>query len=383
MTTTFTPELHELRDQCREVAVDLRARALAVDTDPGDHTPTLELLHGSSSTAKILRSVGTPERFRVDELPAGAAQFTRRCLARVIANYELAWGDAAVLQSIPGPSLAGLAVDALADEAQQDEFYRAVNEPGTWTFFAMTEPDHGSDATAIQSRLSKQPDGDYRLDGVKRYVGNAARGAIGVVFARTGNTALNMRAALLRRPADGFHGKALDMVGMRGARIGEMTFEDVHIPREALLGDHLPASRRGIWGAGRAFNTMRLQLSAQAVGVATAMVDQVRELRPGWSGCDGVAADLAAARELVYDAAGFLDEGRDRRQWPAIAKLHAANLAMKVSFWAESALGPGSLLEHPLLEKWGRDLRAFEFMDGTTNILRLAIASELPRGKAA
>ena len=379
----FPPELTELREQCQEVAIALRARALAVDADPADHEPTLDLMRGSSSTAKILRSVSTPSRFRLDELPASAAQFTERCLARVVANYELARGDAAVLQSIPGPSLAGLAIDALADEAQQEEFYRAVNEPGTWTFFGMTEPDHGSDATAIRSSLTKDDNGDYRLNGRKRYVGNAARGAIGVVFARTGNSPLSLRAALLRRPTAGFDGEALEMVGMRGARIGAMSFDDVHLPHEAVLGHHLPASRRGIWGAGRAFNTMRLQLSAQAVGVATAIVDQVRELRPGWDGCEGIAAELAAARELVYDAAEVLDQGLDQRQWPAIAKLHAANLAIKVSFWAESVLGPGALLEHPLLEKWGRDLRAFEFMDGTTNILRLAIASELPRGKAA
>ncbi|TCK22298.1 acyl-CoA dehydrogenase family protein [Pseudonocardia endophytica] len=377
--TTFTPELHDLREQCREVALTLRARALAVDADPGDHEPTLELLRGPSSTARILRSVSTPERFRTEELPDGAAVLTRRCLARVVANLELARGDAGVLQSIPGPSLAGLAVDALGDDTQQEEFYRVAAEPGTWTFFGMTEPDHGSDATAIGSTLTVDDDGGYRLNGAKRYVGNAARGTIGVVFARTGPSPLNLRATLLRRPADGFDGEALEMLGMRGARIGEMRFDDVHVPRASVLGHHLPASRRGIWGAGEAFNTMRLQLAAQAVGVATAVVDEVRALRPGWSGHEVVTAELAAARELVFDAAGILDEGRDRRQWPAVAKLHAVNLAVRLGAWAEAAVGPGGLLEHPLLEKWCRDLRAYEFMDGTTNVLRLATAAELAR----
>lgn len=60
---------------------------------------------------------------------------------------------------------------------------------------------------------------------------------------------------------------------------------------------------------------------------------------------------------------------------------HAAALAVEVSRWAESMLGPGCLLVHPLLEKWCRDVYAFEFMDGTSNFLLLAIAAaQVPGG---
>jgi alkylation response protein AidB-like acyl-CoA dehydrogenase len=58
----------------------------------------------------------------------------------------------------------------------------------------------------------------------------------------------------------------------------------------------------------------------------------------------------------------------------AIAKVHAAELAVETTRWAESVLPPGAFLDHPLLEKWCRDIYAYQFMDGTSNLLRLAIA---------
>ena len=100
----------------------------------------------------------------------------------------------------------------------------------------------------------------------------------------------------------------------------------------------------------------------------------VREQRPGWSGLDLMSARLAAARALLYDVAATIDGSPGDRRSPSIAKLHVTDLAVQATRWAEYALGPGSLAEHPLLEKWCRDVFAFEFMDGTSNILRLNIA---------
>jgi alkylation response protein AidB-like acyl-CoA dehydrogenase len=194
------------------------------------------------------------------------------------------------------------------------------------------------------------------------------------VFARTGPTALSIRAVLLRCPTPGYSGRALDMIGLRGARIGELSFDAVHVPRDQVLGNHLPTSQRGIWGAGRAFNAMRVQIAAQALGLAFAVRDYVCEQRPGWSGHELVSARLEAARALLYDVAVAVDHAPNDPRPPSIAKLHTTDLAVQLTRWGEYALGPGSLLEHPLLEKWCRDVCAFEFMDGTGNILRLNIA---------
>lgn len=376
--TELEPALWKLRNSCREVAADLRSRALAVDASPLEMTAHLD-----SESLSSLRAASTPRRFRDSGDVLFGASYTESCLARVVANAELARGDAGILSANTGPSLAGLAVDALGSDEQQERFYRAIADGRTWTFFAMTEEARGSDAAALQTQLDPDADGGYRLNGAKRYVANAVRGGIGVVFARTGPSALTIRGALVDLPAAGCDAHLLDMIGLRGACISELDLDDVRIPPEELLGSHLPASRRGLWGAGRAFNVMRAQIAAQALGVGFAAWDYVREQRPGWSGLDLMAARLAAARALLYDVAATVDGSPDDRRSPSIVKLHATDLAVQVTRWAEYALGPGSLAEHPLLEKWCRDVFAFEFMDGTSNILRLNIAPVPARQRLA
>lgn len=361
------PPLRSLRAACRELADDLRGRALAVDADPTDMDRHLD-----SSTLAMIRAASTPKRFRDETMPH-EFDYNDSCLARVVATVELARGDAGLLTANTGPALAGVAVDALGSEQQQELFYSSLTDGRTWTFFGMTEAERGSDATAMQTRLDKDPDGGYRLCGGKRYIGNGARGALGVVFGRTGRHALSINGALVRSSAPGFTGQALDMMGLRGAQISELSFDQMHVPVQMLLGSHLPASRRGMWGASRTFNAMRTQIAAMALGVGYAALDYVRDQHPAWTGHEVMGARLGAARALLYDAAATIDLDPDDRQSPSVAKLHATALAVTTTRWAAWALGPGSLLEHPLLEKWCRDVYAFEFMDGTSNILRLHI----------
>lgn len=350
------------------MAADLRSRALAVDRAPQDMEP-----HIDSPALTMIRTATTPPKYRGDSPPKVPVDFEAdSCLARVVATVELARGDAGLLVANTGPALAGSVVEALASQDQQELFYQALVDGRTWTFFAMTEPDRGSDATALGARLERLSDG-YRLYGEKRYISNGSRGGVGVVFARTGPSPLTIRAVLVRCPTPGLRAEPLEMVGLRGARISELGFEAVEVPAEHVLGKHLPFARRGVWGAMRAFNSMRVQIGAMAIGVAFAAWDYVREHRPG-STDSVIAARLEAGRRLLYQAAETIDHEPDNRSQASIAKLNATELAVKATRWASAALGPGSLLEHPLLEKWCRDVHAFEFMDGTSNVQRLHIA---------
>jgi alkylation response protein AidB-like acyl-CoA dehydrogenase len=95
-----------------------------------------------------------------------------------------------------------------------------------------------------------------------------------------------------------------------------------------------------------------------------------------------VSARLDAATALLYESAAAVDLQPDAVRPPSTAKLHATDLAVRTTHWAARALGPGALLEHPLLEKWSRDVHAFEFMDGTSNIQRLHITHDLSARKA-
>jgi alkylation response protein AidB-like acyl-CoA dehydrogenase len=374
----FDDRLRAVRDDCRDAAADLRARALSIDTDPDAMDE-----HFDSPVYTMIRQSNTPVRYR-ESVPGGGLKLmdSKTVLEDIVGMVELARGDMSALFACPCPALAGVFVRLLGNDEQQERFYTRLHGGRTWTFFAMTEPDHGNDATAMQTRFDKDGSGGYLMHGAKRYIGHGARGGIGLVFGRTGRSALSIRAALVEVPAPGWSARRLDMVGLRGAYLSELNFDGVPVSADMLLGEHLPVTRRGVWGAIKTFNNMRVQISASAVGTAMAMAEYVAEHRKNAPGVDLALARAEAARELVYEAAARLDHDPERGYLSSAAKLGATRMAVQTARWASNAIGPAGLLEHPLLEKWTRDVRAFEFMDGTSNIQRLHVARGYQAGDA-
>ncbi|WP_433271696.1 acyl-CoA dehydrogenase family protein [Actinosynnema sp. CS-041913] len=365
-----------LRDVGAECASELAGLALAVDADPEDMAP-----HLGSEALRLIRLMCTPERFREEPLRLGGFDYgDASCLQRVVGTAALARGDAGSVLAAPGPALAGIVVDVLAGEDQRERFYRRLSDGRTWTFFAMTEPRGGNDATGMVTRLDEKEPGTRELHGTKRYIGNGARGDIGVVFGRTGRSALSIRAALVETPLARCDRRPLDTVGLRGARLSELVFSGTTVDEGSLLGNHLPVSRRGMWGAVKTFLSMRVQVAAMAVGTAQAMFDQVTAQRPNAPGADDVRLRLDAALTLLYEAADAVDHDPDRAYSSSVAKLVGTALGVEVARWAARSLGPASLLVDPLLEKRVRDVYAFEFMEGTTNIQRLQVAQGHLRG---
>lgn len=359
------------RESAREHAADLRSRALAVDARPDDMAPHLD-----SPAYRAIQRGYFPTGYAVGDT------FTRMSyLEEVVWLTELSRGDAGVLLACPGPALAGLAVNLLGSPAQVERFYSTIADGRTWAFCAVTEPAAGSDATRLQTELRPDGSGDYLLRGTKRYIGNGSRGSIGVVFARTGSSPLSIRAALVELPAAGAETFALDMVGLRGARLAQLNFADVPVPAADLLGNHLNPMRRGMWGAMQMFNAARLQIGSMAVGTAFAVHDYVCAARASftaWQRAElaGTKAHIEAARRMLYRAGADVDLDPEHSQLAAQAKLTAVRLAVRVTTRLPRFLGPGALLDHPLLEKWWRDARAFEFMEGTSNIQLLTIAKQ-------
>ncbi|GHJ48861.1 acyl-CoA dehydrogenase [Catellatospora sp. TT07R-123] len=350
-------ELAALRAQAREHAVELRARALAVDAEP-------DRLH-ELAASPAMRAIGG-----LDPVALGA----RRTVAMLV---ELARGDAGTILACPGPALAGT-VTAIMGSEQQRERLRAAVADGGWAFLAITEPEVGSDATALRTELRPAGDGTFRLYGIKRYIGNGARAGVGVVLARTGPGPLALRAVLVEAGPQ-LRARPLDMVGLRGARISEMEFDGLPVGPDDLLGEHLSPLKRGMWGIMQGFTTVRVQIAAMAVGTALAVHDYVRAERRTWPAAqradlDRAHAEIAAVRALTERAAAAVDADRQRTYPASIAKLAAVALARDVCRRLPRLLGRGALLEHPLLEKWWRDTAAFEFMEGTGNIQRLHVA---------
>jgi acyl-CoA dehydrogenase len=365
-----------LRDQGAALAMELREHAMLVDTDPHDMKPHLDL-----AAYDLIRQFQIPRRF--SDRPPRIGRFTYEpgsVLQQVVLTLELAYGDAGMALACPGPSLAGVLVDHLGDDTQQEWFHRSVAD-NTWTFFAITEPGRGSDATALETVLTKESADLYRVTGTKRYIGNGSRGDVGVVLARTGPGPLSVRAALVNTDTTGYRGSSLDMIGLRGACLAEITLDNVPVPAEMLLGRHLSATRRGMWGAMRVFNTMRANVAALAVGTGLALVDIVRAERPHAPGAAELTARLEACRQLVYAAGVAVDHDRDSGTPSSTAKIAATALAREASRWAVRSLGPAALVEIPLLEKWTRDVCAFEFMEGTSDIQRQHVTRAYLKGR--
>lgn len=375
---------HEpLRARARELAPALREAALAIDADPARMDGHLD-----NPAFRLIRALGIPERFHDERARTEAKGLPRDFLGQMICAMELARGDAGALFSAPGPALAGVVVRSMGDPAQQAAFYERVVTGTTWAFCAITEPQAGSDATRMSTALTAADPADrgsdWLLSGAKKYVGNGSRGGVGVVFAQTGTSPRGVRAVLLDLPAPGAHGEALDMIGLRGARISEMTFDEVPVARDRVLGAHLPATRRGMWGAVTAFYGARVQIAATAVGLAAAVHDYVHAERRAPAPAERRALETAALRiaataRLVHRTARLVEADRGRGDASALCKLEAVRLVRDVTHRLPALLGRGALLDHPLLEKWARDAAALEIMEGTSDIQRLRLAQDYAR----
>jgi acyl-CoA dehydrogenase len=375
--------LTTLRDVARDWAADFRRHALSLDERPNDLTPCLSL-----PAAQWLSRTIIPREYNPAPLRIGAhTYYGMDCLERVVAFEQLAYGDAGLTLGCPGPSMSGIVIADLGSREQQERYYERVLAEPTWTFFALTERAKGSDASALETTLTSTGEAArWHLDGGKCYIGNGTRAQVGVVFARSKSGPLGIDAVLLDTRARGFAAQPLEMIGLRGARIAELSFDAIEIDEGDVLGRHLPPTRRGLWGAVMTFNRLRPAVGAAALGVAQAAYDYARSQRRQLRGSeaelmDDLSESLLATRQLLYHAATEVAADARRGALASAAKLQAVRLAARSTLTAASLLGPASLLEHPLLEKWLRDARGFEFMEGTSNMQKLNVFQGLQKGQ--
>ncbi|MEU9359832.1 acyl-CoA dehydrogenase family protein [Streptomyces sp. NPDC048301] len=367
------PGLRALREQFREWGRDFPAHALALDSDPEWIRRCFDL-----PAVRYLARMGVPAAYGHDPEPIAGRRFRGElAMERAVVMEELACADAGMLVAAPGPLLAGVLVDVLADPAQKEWFYGRMTAEPLWTCFALTEPERGSDATAMTTSLAPREDGEgLCLSGAKRYVGNAARAQIAAVFARTAPGPLGVTAVLTPTDVPGFRAEALPMIGLRGAMISAVELDRLHVGEEWVLGRHLPRSRRGTWAFIQTFNRLRPGVAAIAVGIARAAVAYVRANRLALGTGDQDRLDrlerrVRACRELVHRAAAAVDLDGSNGYLASAAKVRAAELAEAATREACSFFGPGARLEHPLLDKLARDARAMEFLEGTGSMQKL------------
>ena len=255
--------------------------------------------------------------------------------------------------------------------------------------FALTEPDAGSDVAAIQT--SAQLDGDaYVINGRKRFISNAGIADFYTVFARTG-TREGGRSALsafvVGAKVPGF--TVVERTALMAPHpIGELAFENCRVPAEDMIGNE----GDGFGLAMETLDTFRASVGAAACGMARRALDesvryastrkQFGRLLVEHQLVQGKLADMSteldAARLLVYRAAYLKDTTSARVTREASqAKLYATEAAGKIVDSAVQIHGGTGLVRGSIVERLYRDVRALRIYEGTSEIQKIVIASQL------
>lgn len=296
------------------------------------------------------------------------------CLERTALIEALSYGDAGVTLAAPGPSLAGLMIRELADSDQKAHFFSFLTNKQCPTFLAVTEPNRGSDAANMETILARENANYFRLSGEKCFIGHGVDAPIGVLMARQSRGPLGIRAVLLtaeelNRPE--VKRTSLEMLGLRGARLGKISLNGLKIKKENILGQHLCPIKGGMMAMMKTFNRMRPAVAAFALGHAQAVLDYARDnsedflkrVEPKMNELD---VEISLIRTLLYACAKQIDQDPYENAYASLAKLKATELAEKVNIEVMKYFGVNAILHHPLLLKWYRDVFGFEYMEGTS-----------------
>jgi alkylation response protein AidB-like acyl-CoA dehydrogenase len=257
---------------------------------------------------------------------------------------------------------------------------------------ANTEPEAGSDMAALKSRAVKV-DGGYRITGSKVFASNSAVADYFVTFAKTDPAAggKGITAFIVDAKAEGVHiAKPEDKIGGRAIPSCAVTFDEVFVPDENRLGDE----GKGFIIAATCFTKVRPLVGARAVGLAQGALDNAIEYAKSrvafgrtiseFQGLQWMLADMQiqieAARQLLYKSAAELDAGvstKDAAPLIGTAKAFATDMAMKVTVDALQVFGGyGCTTDYPM-ERFMREAKGLQIVEGTNQIQRNIIARDL------
>ena len=287
-------------------------------------------------------------------------------------------------------TLGALPIMLAGTEEQKQRYLPKLASGEQLAAYALTEPSSGSDATVMSTR-AERVGGDYVLNGLKCFITNGGVADVYTVFAAT-NPELRGRgisAFVVEKDRPGFRiGKIEDKMGIRGSQTSELVFDDCRIPAENLLG----REGEGFRIAMATLDRSRPGIGAQAVGIAQGATDLATQWAKQRVLFGGPLANLqaiqfmladmetqtAAARELVYKAATLVDLGdKEMNKYSAMAKMFAADVAMRVTTDALQILGgPGYMKDLPL-ERMMRDAKITQIYEGTNQIQRLIVARNM------
>jgi alkylation response protein AidB-like acyl-CoA dehydrogenase len=312
-------------------------------------------------------------------------------LALALALVEIARGDASVAVAMSVTNMVAETIARFAtEEARRRHLPRICSGDAVAAAFALSEPQAGSDPTAILTTAERDGAGGYRLRGSKLWTTSGDRAAVILVVARHGASmgAEGRTAFLVERDAPGLSvARREEKMGLHGSTTVGLSLDDVPVAAPARLGDE----GQGLKVALAALGGGRIGIAAQALGIARAAFDTALEHARQRRQFDRAIGEFQAIRFMLADAALALDAGwllvaaaawRKQRGLPftraaAEAKLYATERANEICDRAVQILGGyGYTREFPV-ERHLRDVRVTTIYEGTSQIQRVVIAREV------
>src|SRR6187551_695208 len=313
-----------------------------------------------------------------------------------IIEEELSWGCSGITTSLGANGLASAPLALAGSHELKAKYLGMLTEDFKLASFCLTEPDAGSDVSGMRTTAVRKGD-KYVLNGSKCFITNGGYADWFTVYAKTDKEAghRGISAFVVPRDAGVVVDKKEDKMGQRASNTATVSFNDVEIPADHLLGEE----NKGFKLAMMTLDRTRPGVSAMAVGIAQAAFEFARDYSlervqfgvpiAMHQAIQFMIADMAtkieAARLLVWKSGQLLDIGERNTLVSSHAKRFSADTAMEVTTDAVQVYGGyGFIKEYPV-EKLMRDAKIMQLYEGTSQIQRLVIAREvlMPRNISA
>src|SRR6185436_11425095 len=377
MRFDLTDEQAAIQAMAREFAEsEIRPIAMEIDRDARFPHETVKRMGELG-----LMGIAVPERWGGSGSDMVAYVVALEEIARVCASH-------AVVMSVDN-SLYGYPVLAFGTDAQRERFLKPVAAGYAHGCFALTEPQAGSDARN-QATLAHRDGQDYVITGRKMFITNGREATFALVFAQTDVAAARkgITAFVVEKGTPGFTvSKTEDKLGIRASDTAELVFDECRVPAAHRIGEE----GQGFKIALATLDGGRIGIAAQAVGIAAGAyarsVSYARERKAfgvpigqhqmvQWMLAD-MATTIDGARLLTLKAAVLKDTGRPYTEAAAMAKLFAAETAMKVTTDAVQVHGGYGYIRETEIERYFRDAKITQIYEGTSQIQKLVIAREV------
>jgi len=310
-------------------------------------------------------------------------------LENILVAEEFCRQDSSIGIAIVLSSFASECILRFASDDLKKKFLPQVAEGKILSGGAFTEPDHGSDITAMNTLAVKKGD-EWIINGVKTFITNGGMASFYTVLCQTDPDSKpphrGMSMILVEPDCEGFSSVDVgNKMGVRMMATAELIFKDVHVPYSNLIGKE----GRGFYQVLEFFDESRVLIAAQGLGTAQGAFDRaldytkkreqfgkkIAQFQVSQHKLAEMATKIELARLITYKAAWNFDQGRIDPKLTSMAKMYAARTAVEIADEAIQLLGGYGYMTEYEVERFYRDAKITEIYEGTKEIQKNTIAS--------